>query len=119
MARLKGDGKGRMGGRLAGTPNKVTTDLKAWVASILDDGRKQFVSDMGNLEPAERVRVYTNLMNYVLPKQQAMNVEAQTEAEYKALERLINTAPDEFVDRIAEKVIKMKEENEKQRIFIK
>jgi hypothetical protein len=108
MARKKNDGKGRLGGRLAGTPNKVTADLKTWVASILDDGRERFVSDMENLEPAERVRVYTNLMNYVLPKQQAMSVEAQTEAEYKALMNFIETAPEYIIDKIAGKIIKLK-----------
>lgn len=108
MGRKKGTEK--TGGRQAGTPNKVTTDIKTWVSSILDSGRSQFENDLKDLEPLERVRVYTNLMNYVLPKQQSMSVEAQTEAEYKALERLIDTAPDEFVDRIAEKVMKLQEE---------
>lgn len=107
MGRKKGTEK--TGGRIAGTPNKVTTDIKTWVASILDDGRERFEQDLEALEPSERVRVYTNLMNYVLPKQQAMSVESQTEAEYKALERLIDTAPDEFVDKIAEKVLKLQE----------
>jgi hypothetical protein len=73
--RKKNDGRGRLGGRVAGVPNKVTTDLKTWVASILDDGREQFEQDLKALEPAERVRVYTNLMNYVLPKQQAANTQ--------------------------------------------
>jgi hypothetical protein len=91
----------------------VTTDLKTWVASILDDGREQFVSDMGNLEPAERVRMYTNLMNYVLPKQQAANIQSQVEAEYEALYKLLKEAPEKAIDKIAAKVIKMKEENEK------
>lgn len=108
MGRKKGTEK--TGGRLAGTPNKITTDLKTWVASILDSGRDKFEQDLEALEPSERVKVYTNLMNYVLPKQQAMSVESQTEAEYKALERLIDIAPDELVDKIAEKVLKLQEE---------
>lgn len=108
MSRKKGSEK--TGGRVAGTPNKVTTDIKTWVTSILDSGRAQFEKDLGDLEPSERVRVYTSLMNYVLPKQQAMNVQTQVEAEYNALERLIDTAPDEFVDKIAEKVLKLQEE---------
>lgn len=105
MARQKNDGKGRLGGRAKGTPNKVTSDLKTWVASILDGGREKFLESLDGLEPSEYVRVFTGLLNYVLPKQQAVSVEAQVEAEYKMLERLIETSPDDFVDRIAEKIV--------------
>ena len=105
MARQKNDGKGRLGGRAKGTPNKVTSDLKTWVASILDGGREKFLESLDGLEPSEYVRVFTGLLNYVLPKQQAVSVEAQVEAEYKMLERLIETSPDDFVDKIAEKIV--------------
>ena len=109
--RKKNDGRGRLGGRIAGTPNKVTTDLKTWIAEILDGGRDKFVQSMGRLTPQEYIKVYTGLLNYALPKQQAINVESQTEAEYKQLDKLIDTAPDEFVDRIAEKILKLQEGN--------
>ena len=69
MARQKNDGKGRLGGRAKGTPNKATTDLKTWVASILDGGRDRFVESLDVLEPSEYIRVFTGLLNYVLPKQ--------------------------------------------------
>ena len=77
MARQKNDGKGRLGGRAKGTPNKVTADLKTWVASILDNGRDKFVESLEQLEPAEYVRVFTGLLNYVLPKQQAVGIDAK------------------------------------------
>lgn len=103
--RQKNDGKGRMGGRAKGTPNKATMDLKTWVVSILDGGREQFERDLRALEPQERVKVFTGLLNYVLPKQQAMSVEAQMEAEYKALGKLLESVPDEVVDKIAGKIV--------------
>ena len=108
MSRTKGTPK--IGGRQRGTPNKATTDLKKWVSCILDNGREQFEQDLQELEPRERVRVYTGLMNFVLPKQQAMNIEAQTEAEYKALEKLLDRCPDELVDKITEKILKLQQE---------
>ena len=40
MGRAKGTPK--TGGRKAGTPNKTTTDIKTWVANILDGGRADF-----------------------------------------------------------------------------
>ena len=111
-----GQRKGQTGnpkGRPKGVPNKVTTDLKTWIASILDDGRDKFKKDMDNLDSSERVKVYNNLINYVLLKQQAVSVEAQAEAEYKALASLIDTAPDEFVNKIAEKVLSLQKTREK------
>ena len=105
--RQKNDGKGRMGGRAKGTPNKATMDLKTWVASILDGGREQFERDLRALEPQERVKVFTGLLNYVLPKQQAISVEAQIEAEYRELERLLEASPKDFIDKIAEKIIEL------------
>ena len=76
MARQKNDGKGRLGGRAKGTPNKITADIKSWVASILVNGREQFENDLKVLEPFERVRVFTGLLNYILPKQQAVGMDA-------------------------------------------
>ena len=85
MARQKNDGKGRLGGRAKGTPNKATTDLKTWVASILDDGRDKFIDSLWQLEPAEYVKVFTSLLNYVLPKQQAVGVDAKFKNEIKPM----------------------------------
>lgn len=98
-----------MGGRAKGTPNKVSAELKDWLASILHNGRERFESDIESLDSSERVRVYMSLLNYVLPKQQSMTAEAVAEAEIKELERLIDVMPDEAVDRIAAKIMDLQE----------
>ena len=98
-----------MGGRAKGTPNKVSAELKDWLASILHNGRERFESDIESLDASERVRVYMSLLNYVLPKQQSMTAEAVAEAEIKELERLIDVMPDEAVDRIAAKIMDLQE----------
>lgn len=72
MGRNKNDGYGKFGGRQQGTPNKVSSELKDWIAQLLNDGKEQFLADLKELKPSERVRVYTGLLNYVLPKQQAI-----------------------------------------------
>ena len=38
MTRQKNDGRGRLGGRQKGTPNKVTATLREWVADLLEQG---------------------------------------------------------------------------------
>lgn len=75
MSRQKGSPK--TGGRKRGTPNRVTTDLKTWVASILDDGRDRFLDSLEQLDSTEYVRVFTSLLNYVLPKQQSVGIDAK------------------------------------------
>ena len=77
MGRLKNDGLGRFGGRQKGTPNKINSDLKEWITSIINNGQSQFIDDLRQLEPKERVKVYTGLLNYVLPKQQAIQAEIE------------------------------------------
>ena len=46
MARQKNDGRGRLGGRAVGTPNKVSGTLKEWLTSLIDKNRKQIEKDL-------------------------------------------------------------------------
>lgn len=107
--RKKNDGKGRMGGRKAGTPNKVTGTVKEWIASIIDGNRKQFEDDLEKLEPGERVRIISNLLQYVTPKMQSISPAEMLEAEYRKLEELLESAPDEAIDEIVERVKRLKD----------
>lgn len=75
MSRTKNDGRGRLGGREKGTPNKITADMKAWIAEILNDGRGRFMDSLNDLESSEYIRVYMGLLNYVIPKRQAISGE--------------------------------------------
>ena len=112
MGRTKNDGKGRLGGRAKGTPNKVTADLKSWIHTILDDGRERFAEYLSLLEPSEYIRTYTGLLNYVMPKQQAATPEQQAEAQIRALESLLDRCPDKLVDEVAAKIIQLRKEVE-------
>ena len=76
MGRMKGSPK--TGGRKAGTPNKVTADLKDWVSCILVDGKQQFEDDLKSLEPKERVKVYTTLLGYMIPKPTLVGIDKET-----------------------------------------
>ena len=109
--RKKNDGKGRMGGRKAGTPNKVTGTVKEWIASIIDGNRKQFEDDLEKLEPGERVRIISNLLQYVTPKMQSISPAEMLEAEYRKLEELLESAPDEAIDEIVERVKRLEYES--------
>ncbi len=79
MARQKNDGKGRLGGRQKGTPNKVTASIKDWLSELIDNNRKQVERDIKQLEPKERLQVLEKLMQYVIPKQQAVSAKVDFE----------------------------------------
>ena len=69
---MRAKGTPKTGGRQAGTPNKVTTDLRTWVNDLLDSNRKQIVKDIKSLEPQQRIAAFEKLLSYALPKQQAV-----------------------------------------------
>lgn len=73
MARQKNDGKGRIGGRAKGTPNKITSTFREYLTALLNENRKQIEADLKALDPKERLLLLEKLMQYVIPKQQAVN----------------------------------------------
>ena len=101
-------------GRPKGTPNKVTADLRVWVENLIGSNLLQMEQDLKNLEPKDRLMILEKLMQYSIPKQQAITVEAQIQAEYEAIERLLNNMPDEAIEAITERLIKLNRLNNKQ-----
>lgn len=91
MARQKNDGRGRLGGRVAGTPNKVSGTLKEWLTSLIDKNRDQMEKDLHDLEPKERLQMIEKLMQYVIPKQAAQQVKLDFESMTdEQLQQLVN-----------------------------
>lgn len=72
MARQKGTPK--TGGRKRGTPNKVTGTLKEFVANLIDQNREQMERDLRSLNPKDRLFFLERLIQYVLPKNQSVDV---------------------------------------------
>lgn len=109
VGRRKGTEK--TGGRKAGTPNKVTGTVKEWISAVIDGNREQFEKDLEKLEPGERVRIISNLLQYVMPKMQSSSPAEILEAEYKKLEELLESAPDEAINEIVERVKRLEYES--------
>ncbi|MCM1163395.1 MAG: hypothetical protein NC339_04020 [Muribaculaceae bacterium] len=104
MARQKNDGRGRLGGRAKGTPNKATATLKEWVGLIIDQNREKFNTELNKLNSSDYVKAFLTLLGYSIPKQQAVNIQTQIEAEYNALKELLESCPDELIERLTEKL---------------
>lgn len=113
MGRKKGDGKGRLGGRTKGTPNKVTGTVKEWIASIIDGNRQQFEEDLTKLDAGERVRTISNLLQYVTPKVQSVSPEELLEKEMQEIRELLLDFPENVIDRVAERVEELKNRKQK------
>lgn len=76
MARIE---KGtRPTGRQKGTPNKVTTMTKEVIARLLGEYQSSglMMKDFKSLEPRDRLMVSEKMMQYVMPKIQAVQMEA-------------------------------------------
>ena len=71
----KRKGAPKSGGRKKGTPNKVTASMREFVADLLDSNRKQFSDDLKAVTPETRLHIMEKLMQYVIPKRQAVRAE--------------------------------------------
>lgn len=73
--RKKGDGKGRIGGRKPGTPNKVTAVGKEILIELISNNKKK-VSDMLDKidDPKDWLNIYLKMCEFVFPKMAAVQV---------------------------------------------
>jgi len=93
MARPKNDGRGRIGGRAKGTPNKTTSALRNWVRLFVTRNAKQAQRDLDALDPKDRLIMLEKFMQYTLPKQQAVAAAVD-----------LNKMSDEQLDQVVEQI---------------
>jgi hypothetical protein len=104
--------KGKSGnpaGRPKGAKCKVTIKLMERISAIIDNNIGQIEDDLQALCPLDRVKAFASLLNYVLPKQQSIDVGRKIEAEYDALRQLLESCPEEAINAIANKVMELQE----------
>ena len=82
---------------------------REWIQGVVNDNLGQLIDDLKALEPKDRWAVVERLMGYITPKLQSLDTQEQIRLEYVELERLLKSAPDEAIDAIAEKVMKLNE----------
>ena len=98
-------------GRPKGAANKVTTDFRKWLDELLNKNLSKVENDFSKLEPKDRLIILERLMQYTIPKQQSITAEAQINAEYDALGKLLSSAPDEAINEITERIMKLNQLN--------
>lgn len=68
--------KGKSGneaGRPKGSKNKAGGELRELISNFLQERFADVVQDFEQLEPKDRIKVYTDLLQYGLPKLQAVS----------------------------------------------
>ena len=62
----RGKPKGRV--KTGGRKRDVQFSLRDWINDVLTSSRTQFKKDLKQLNPEDRVRIYANLLSYVILK---------------------------------------------------
>lgn len=70
-------GHPKSGGRKKGTPNRITGELRLWLGKLITKQRKQIEADLQAVEPGQRLVMLERLMQYVIPKKQAVRAEVE------------------------------------------
>lgn len=106
---------GNPNGRPKGAKGKAKSALLERITDIISDNVDRLQADLENLEPAERVKALTNLIGYVVPKKQAVNVQQSLDYEYQKMKELLEIAPDDVIDEIVERMNVMREDDEREK----
>ena len=83
-------------GRPKGATNRTSLQLREMITDFLENNFEKVVSDFGELKPKDRVKLYCDLLQYGLPRLQAVQIETE-------FERL----PEDQLDRIIEELKKV------------
>jgi hypothetical protein len=59
--------KTKTGGRIAGTPNRITHQMRVLIAQVLEQEIKNLPTLLGKLNPYQRVQMMCRLMDMVVP----------------------------------------------------
>lgn len=78
MGRQKGDGKGRLGGRAKGTPNKINAELGERVGTFIEENFEEFSKMLARIvDPEKYCYYYLKMLEFRLPKKAAVSVSAE------------------------------------------
>lgn len=100
MAFQKGQ-SGNPHGRPRGSRDKLKGALLDQLRAVVEKNLPRLGADLDELKPLDRVKAVTNLLAFLLPK---ATLDEYLEAEAETMTKLLDTASDEAISRIAAKV---------------
>ncbi len=66
--------RNKTGGRRLGTPNKITSNLKATIQGIVERQFETLEDDLEQMDAKDKVSLVLKLVEYVLPKQREQKI---------------------------------------------
>jgi hypothetical protein len=69
----------KYGGRISGTPNRITKDVRQVLIDILNRELETLNVNLLNLTPKDRIDVIIKLLPYVIPKASDQNTPSEKE----------------------------------------
>ncbi len=79
----------KFGGRKAGTPNKVTKNLKGLVYAFLESNIKNLQEQYDQLNPSDKLDFFQKLLKFAVPTQTASRIDFEKMSE-EDLDNIIN-----------------------------
>ncbi len=67
--------RNKTGGRVRGTPNRITSDLRGKINTIIENQIDSIEVDLNALEPKDRLMILEKLLKYALPTLQAQSLD--------------------------------------------
>ena len=61
------DKRPKYGGRVKGSPNLITSEIRQQFQNIIENNLQQINKDLKAIEPAQRVRLLLELAKFVIP----------------------------------------------------
>lgn len=91
MARQKNDGRGRLGGRRKGTPNKTTSSFREMISELWWNYQEsgQFKEDIASLDPQTRAVLMERYAQYMAPKMKSVDMEVTAKLTHTIEDRLL------------------------------
>lgn len=91
MARQKNDGRGRLGGRQKGTPNKSTSSLREIISQHWQHYQEsgQFQQDLEALDPQTRAVIMERYAQYIAPKMKSVDMEVSAKVTHTIEDKLL------------------------------
>lgn len=98
-------------GRPKNSQNKTTSEIRAAFQQLVSNNIDKLQTDLESMEPEKRVSYIIKLSEFILPRLQSLSIENQIELEYKQLEALLNSAPEQAIEAITTKILTLKIDN--------
>lgn len=80
---------GNPNGRPKGTPNKTTAELRTRISDFLNENWQIIENDFRQIEPEKRISLFEKLLQYVMPRMQAVQNEFEKLTD-EQLDQIIN-----------------------------